>query len=41
MVIKILKQLQDLPIQNSIKKEAKFTAKIIEDNKLYELALDN
>ena len=39
-VIKILKQLQDLPIQNSVKKEAKFAAQIIEDNKLYELAMD-
>ena len=39
-VIKILKQLQALPIQNSVKKEAKFAAQIIEDNKLYELAMD-
>ena len=39
-VIQILKQLQDLPISNSIKKEAKFAAQIIEDSKLYELALD-
>ena len=39
-VITILKQLQELPIANSVKKEAKFIAQIIEDNKLYELALD-
>ena len=39
-MITILKQLQDLPISNSIKKEAKFIAQIIEDNRLYELAMD-
>ena len=39
-VITILKQLSELPISNSMKKEAKLTAQIIEDNKLYELAMD-
>ena len=37
-MITILKQLSESPISNSMKKEAKFTAQIIEDNKLYELA---
>ena len=40
-VLKIVKQLQELPLPNSIKKEAKNVAQIIEDNKLYELAMDN
>lgn len=39
-VITILKQLQELPVSNSIKKEAKLISQIIEENKLYELALD-
>jgi hypothetical protein len=39
-VLIILKQLSESPISNSMKKEAKFTAQIIEDNKLYELAMD-
>ena len=38
----ILRQCWELPtISNSIKKEAKFVANIIETNKLYELALDS
>ena len=39
-VIQILTQMQDLPIQNSIKKEAKLCAQLIGDSKLYELAMD-
>jgi len=39
-VINILKQLSELPISNTVKKEAKFIVTIIEENKLYELALD-
>lgn len=39
-MITILKQLQELPVSNNIKKEAKLISQIIEDNKLYELALD-
>lgn len=34
-VIEILKRMQNLAITNSVKKEAKFVAQIIEDNKLY------
>ena len=40
-VITILLAVSELPISNSIKKEAKFVANIIETNKLYELALDS
>ena len=39
-VITILRQFQDLPISNSVKKESKLIAQIIEDSRLYELALD-
>ena len=34
-VIQILWQFQELPIANSIRKEAKFVEQIIEDSKLY------
>lgn len=39
-VITILNQLTELPVSNSVKKEAKFAAQIIEDGKLYDLALE-
>ena len=34
-VLQILSKFENLPVPNSIKKEAKFVALIIEDNKLY------
>ena len=39
-VVNILKALQQLEISNSVKKEAKFAVQVIEDNKLYDLAVD-
>ena len=39
-IINILKNLQELEIANSVKKEARFALQIIEDNKLYDLAVD-
>jgi len=39
-VVAIFKQLSELPISNTVKKEARFIVTIIEQNKLYELAMD-
>lgn len=39
-VVNILNALQKLEITNSVKREAKFAIQIIEDNKLYDLAVD-
>ena len=39
-VVNILKALQNLEISNAVKKEAKFAVQVIEDNKLYDLAVD-
>lgn len=39
-IVNILKAIQELEVANSIKKEAKFAIQIIEDNKLYDLAVD-
>ena len=39
-MLDILKALQNLEISNAVKKEAKFASQIIEDNKLYDLAVD-
>ena len=40
-VVQILNQLQDLPVSQSIKREAQFAAQIIEDNRLYDLSTDH
>ena len=40
-VLHILKQFSELPVSNSVRKEAKFIAQIIEEGKLFDLALDD